>query len=168
MAQDSYGVGIVDAPNLNLNYQPRANPIAVGGYYWIVFVSPRDYGNKLLSSGNPTYQNRKQLWVAAVDINPQPGTDPSHPPFYLRGQDIGTVNMEGYWALEPCQQEGDDCDAGYECCTGFCQPDGNGDFKCSPPGSCAEVGEACETAADCCDFPNVECIGGFCALQEPN
>jgi Tol biopolymer transport system component len=161
------GVGVLDASNLSLNYQPNANPVAVGGYYWIVFFSPRDYGNRMVSAGNPTYQNRKQLWVAAVDVNPQPGTDPSHPPFYLRGQDLATVNMKGYWALDPCKQEGNQCDAGYECCTGFCQPDGNGGFACSPPGACAQYGEACTVAADCCD-PDALCVGGFCTPKPAN
>ena len=69
------------------------NPISVGGYIWVVFVSPRDYGNKMLSASNPTYENRKQLWVAAIDANPQPGKDPSHPAFWLPGQDLTTVNM---------------------------------------------------------------------------
>jgi hypothetical protein len=161
------GVGMIPADQQNLNYQPNANPVAVGGYYWVVFFSPRDYGNKMVSSGNATYQNRKQLWVAAVDINAMPGQDPSHPAFYLRGQDLSTVNMKGYWALDPCKQEGNACDAGYECCTGFCQPDGMGGFACVPPGDCAEDGEACDTEADCCD-PDALCVGGFCSPAPPN
>jgi WD40 repeat protein len=165
------GAGVLPAHNLNLNYQPNANPVAVGGYFWIVFFSPRDYGNRMLSSDNPTYQNRKQLWVAAVDVNPQPGADPSHPAFYLRGQDLETINMKGYWALEPCKQEGLDCKDGYQCCTGFCRDQGDGSFKCMPPpsGECSRIGEACKSAADCCQPPgsSIQCIGGFCSLPGP-
>jgi hypothetical protein len=166
------GVGVLGADSLHLNYQPNANPIAVGGYFWIVFFSPRDYGNRMQASGNPTYDNRKQLWVAAVDVNPQPGKDPSHRAFYLRGQDLETVNMKGYWALEPCKQNGLECNEGYECCEGFCRDQGDGTFKCSPPptNECALIGEACKSAADCCQPPGsgVECIGGFCALPGPS
>ncbi len=163
------GVGLVDAKNLQLSYQPTVNPIAVGGYMWVVFVSPRDYGNKMVSAADPTYENRKQLWVAAVDVNPQPGKDPSHPAFWLRGQDFATTNMSGYWALEPCKQEGLSCDQGFECCTGFCQPDNNGGYACVPPsGGCSQIGEKCETSADCCGDPEITCIGGFCAQGQPN
>lgn len=166
------GAGVLDANNLHLNYQPNANPIAVGGYFWVVFFSPRDYGNRMQSSGNPTYQNRKQLWVAAIDANPQPGTDPSHPAFYLRGQDLDTINMKGYWALEPCKQDGLSCNDGYECCTGFCLAQGDGGFACAPPptNQCVTIGNACKTAADCCQPPGstIECIGGFCALPGPS
>ncbi|HRI67672.1 MAG TPA: hypothetical protein PK156_25685, partial [Polyangium sp.] len=70
MALDSTnGVGYLDPKNRQLNYQPTVNPIAVGGYFWVVFVSPRDYGNRMASATNPTYENRKQLWVAAIDVS---------------------------------------------------------------------------------------------------
>jgi len=159
----------LDAKNQHLNYQPTVNPISVAGYSWVVFVSPRDYGNKMASTNNPTYQNRKQLWVAAVDANPQPGKDPSHPAFWLPGQDLATINMSGYWALEPCKQTGSGCDQGFECCTGFCQPDGNGGLACvPPPGTCSNIGEKCTASGDCCGNPQVKCVGGFCAQGQPN
>jgi len=88
------------ARDQHISYQPTVNPISVGGYTWVVFVSPRDYGNRMASASDPTYENRKQLWVAAVDTNPQPGVDPSHPAFWLPGQDLTTINMSGYWALD--------------------------------------------------------------------
>lgn len=163
------GVGYLDPKNRQINYQPTVNPIAAGGYFWVVFVSPRDYGNRMASTSNPTYENRKQLWVAAIDVNPQPGKDPSHPAFLLRGQDLSTTNMSGYWSLEACKQEGSGCSQGFECCTGFCQPDGNGNFACVPPtvGKCSEVGEKCSTGSDCCGNPANDCIGGFCATATP-
>jgi hypothetical protein len=161
------GAGL-DAKNQHIAYQPTVNPIAVGGYIWVVFVSPRDYGNSMRSTSNPTYENRKQLWVAAVDVNPQPGQDPSHPAFWLPGQDASTINMSGYWALEACHQEGQSCEQGFECCSGFCQPDSSGNYVCiPPPGGCAHDGEKCDTAADCCDSASHDCIGGYCALASP-
>lgn len=124
------------ARNRHLSYEPRVNPIAVGGYAWVVFVSPRDYGNRMVSTADPTYENRKRLWVAAVDLSPQPGVDPSHPAFLLRGQDLSTTNMSGYWALDPCRSTGTSCAAGYECCTGFCRADATGAPVCvGTPGS---------------------------------
>lgn len=162
------GAGL-EARNQHLAYQPTVNPISVGGYSWVVFVSPRDYGNKMLSISDPTYENRKQLWVAAVDANPQPGKDPSHPAFWLPGQDLHTTNMSGYWALDACQQQGTDCSQGYECCTGFCQPDESGKYTCVPqPEGCSDVGEKCATSSDCCGEPTIQCVGGFCAQGAPN
>jgi WD40 repeat protein len=158
----------LEARNQQRSYQPTVNPISVGGYIWVVFVSPRDYGNRMQSSSDATVENRKQLWVAAIDANPQPGKDPSHPAFWLPGQDLSTVNMSGYWALEPCHQTGTSCDQGFECCTGFCQSDGQGNFSCvPPPGGCSKVGDKCATDGDCCNAPTTKCVGGFCAQGQP-
>src|SRR4029077_10979376 len=79
----------------NMNYEPTLLPIAVGGYYWVVFTTRRCYGNTLTPTLDPdpfVYQTsrRKKLWMAAIDINAKPGVDPSHPPIYLPGQDLPT------------------------------------------------------------------------------
>lgn len=159
--------GSLEARNQHLSYQPTVNPVSVGGYTWVVFVSPRDYGNEMLAQDNPGLQNRKQLWVAAVDANPQPGKDPSHPAFWLPGQDLSTINMSGYWALEACRATGTSCDEGFECCSGFCRPDGSGASTCvEPTSACSNVGDKCTVDADCCDGSN-RCIGGFCAVSGP-
>jgi hypothetical protein len=154
--------------NQQRSYQPTVNPISVGGYTWVVFFSPRDYGNRMRSTSDATIENRKQLWVAAIDNNPQPGKDPSHPAFWLPGQDLSTVNMNGYWALEPCHQTGTSCDEGFECCTGFCQADSNGNFACvPPPGGCSKIGDKCSGDGDCCNAGATKCVGGFCAPAQP-
>jgi hypothetical protein len=75
------------------NYEPTFAPRASGGYNWAVFTSRRTFGNRL--EGDPTVV--KQLWLVAIDENPQPGVDPSHPPFWLPGQDVNTLNMRGFW-----------------------------------------------------------------------
>ena len=133
------------------NYEPFALPIAAGGYYWVVFTSIREYGN--------TYQGadvRKQLWVAAISSNIQPGKDPSHPPFYLNSQS-STRNERGSWALAPCKADGGTCDTGDECCGGFCRPSDpnvpNSPKVCKPKmaGQCSQIAERCQTASDCCD-----------------
>jgi hypothetical protein len=176
------GAGVLPARDLHLNYGPTVNPIAVGGYFWVVFTSPRDYGNEMVAPGtaypnDPTYANRKQLWVAAVDANIGT-TDPSHPAFWLPGQDFTTANMFGYWALAPCKptsSSGGDgggpdggsasCTAGFECCSGYCD---NG--SCSTQSSgCSNLGDKCTTAADCCTTSGstIACIGGFCEPQQP-
>jgi hypothetical protein len=140
-------------------------PVVVGGYMWLVFGSERQYGNTL-TDANPTTRV-KQLWVAAIDASPQAMGDPSHPAFWLPGQELNNQNMRGQWTLAPCKQIGDDCTAGYECCDGFCHVDANGNHICQDqPGPCANTGDACTTAADCCDA-QAECIGGFCSAPPP-
>ena len=106
--------------------------------------------------------------MSAIDANPQAGQDPSHPAFWLPGQELNNQNMRGEWSLYCDKQIGDACQAGYECCNGgFCLPDANGVLTCSEnPGQCSPIGSACTTAADCCN-PGAECIGGFCAQPQP-
>jgi hypothetical protein len=170
--------GVLPTDSQHLNYAPTVNPIAAGGYAWVVFTSPRDYGNEMVSpQGAPpndaTYSNHKQLWVTAVDANIGT-TDPSHPPFWLPGQDQTTANMFGYWALSPCKPTMGDggpqtCQAGFECCSGFCRDTDGGMPVCvNNPGGCHQVGEKCTTTADCCNTGGtVQCVGGLCQQTMP-
>lgn len=142
-----------------MNFEPTFMPVSVGGYYWLVFVSERPYGNTLTDQDPLT--RRKQLWATAIDA--QIGaTDPSHPAFWLPGQGIDNNNMRGNWALSPCLNTGESCSAGYDCCDGFCT-----DGVCSiGPGGCSSQGNACDTDGDCCDDEAV-CVGGFCSAIIP-
>jgi len=172
------GKGVLTGDNLHLNYAPTVNPIAEGGYVWVVFTTPRDYGNRMVSPrGAPpqdaTYANHKQLWVTAVDANI--GTvDPSHPAFWLPGQDPASANMFGYWALAPCKPTASDggassCSAGFECCSGFCRDTGMGPACVDQPGGCHQIGERCMSAADCCNAQmGVDCIAGVCQKTRVN
>ena len=157
-----------------LNYLPTVNPVASGGYYWVVFSSRRIYGNLL--TGKPWGNSgdgggpQKKLWVAAIDINAPAGADPSHPAFYLPGQELGAGNARGFWVVDPCKPNGTSCETGDECCNGFCRkdPDG-GALVCQdkPPGTqCVQEFEKCTVDADCCD-PKQKCINGKCALSSP-
>ncbi|HEX3593779.1 MAG TPA: hypothetical protein VHU80_01720, partial [Polyangiaceae bacterium] len=152
-----------------LNYEPSISPVASGGYAWIVFMSRRMYGNVAtrdpweadpreqdLHGDDPT---TKKLWMAAIDLNPKAGTDPSHPAFYIPGQEIHGVNSRPFFALQPCITDRGTCTSGIDCCSGFCR---NG--LCAPPDEhqCSNVNEKCTTAADCCNARD-KCIGGFCA-----
>ena len=147
------------------NYEGTFMPVAVGGYFWLVFVSERVYGNTLtdVNEGTSSAPGRhKQLWVTAIDAQPTAGKDPSHPAFWLPGQNTADQNMRGEWALDPCKQQGQSCTAGYQCCAGFCRTDDAGTPVCSmPSGGCSSSGEACKMASDCC-MSNATCIGGFC------
>ena len=172
------GVGLptnTDHPDdSQLNYQPTVNPVASGGYYWVVFTSRRIYGNLLTGTpfGDASGTNgtpQKKLWVAAIDIATG-AVDPSHPAFYLPGQELAAGNSRGFWVVDPCKSNGNSCESGDECCNGFCRkdPDG-GALVCQdkPPGTmCVQEFEKCVVDGDCCD-PKQKCIAGKCAQQAP-
>jgi hypothetical protein len=121
---DNAPVGDIDADHaddVNLNYEPTVSPVASGGYAWVVFTSRRMYGSvanippfcsdprgvDLIQNVSP-----KKLWVAAIDLNPEPGTDPSYPPFYLPAQELLGSNARGHRVLDPCRQDGEGCEPG--------------------------------------------------------
>jgi hypothetical protein len=143
----------------NFNYEPTFAPLNSGGYAWIVYTSRRTYGNRLNGGKDAV----KQLWVSAIDQNAQPGIDPSHPAFWVPGQDVNTLNMRGFWALDPCKQVGDGCGTGSECCNGNCA-----DGVCTEPDAneCVQTDNACSATSPCCNAAD-ECINGFCAAPPP-
>ena len=155
------------------NYEPTVNPIASGGYYWVVFTTRRAYGN--VAQGDPYETNTyspidhpvtKKLWVAALDENPTPGKDPSHPAFYLPGQELNAGDMRGFWVVEPCRPDGAACSTGDQCCNGFCrQPPDGGALVCTTTTTgCSNEFEKCVTTADCCSAAQgTVCIDGRCA-----
>lgn len=167
------------------NYEPSVLPVPVGGYYWVMFTSRRAYGNTLAPGGTvagtdnewggtvngvETPSLRKKIWVAAIDLNYHGVGDPSHPAFYLDGQELMAGNMRAYAALDVCHPDGDTCESGADCCTGFCREtsqdaDGNPITTCvdQPPG-CSQIDETCTTDADCCDVTSgATCINNRCA-----
>lgn len=139
--------------DLHRHYYPTVSPVAAGGYFWVFFDTIRNYGN----------QGRiRQLWGAAVTIASDEFSyeeDPSHPPFYVTGQVFGTGNHRAFTALDPCRGDGESCESGIDCCSGFCT---NG--VCDLPERCSMVDEACTTDADCCDS-TTSCIPpGYCGV----
>ena len=177
-AANGNGVGLPtngDHPDDSLvNYQPTVNPVASGGYYWVVFTSRRLYGNLITGKGWGTDGAGggpiKKLWVAAIDINnPNAALDPSHPAFYLPGQELAAGNTRGFWVVDPCKANGLGCETGDECCNGFCRKDAAGALVCSdqpPGGQCSQEFEKCKVDADCCD-PKFQCIAGKCTRPDP-
>lgn len=167
-----------------LNYEPSVLPVAVGGYYWVLFTSRRAYGNTISpTSGDPAgndpfgSQNnpsaRKKIWIAAIDIDHAGKADPSHPAFYLPGQELRTANMRAFAALAPCKQDGISCETGADCCGGFCREtsrgaDGVPVLQCVPPqiNTCSGRLEKCAESSDCCNAGDM-CINGRCSFIIP-
>ncbi len=159
------------AADRNSSVEPTFDPTAAGGYSWVVFTSMRSWGNMgwPVAAGEDVtkIENfKRRLWVAAVDTTI--GTiDPSHPAFYLAGQD-DTPNMRGFWANAQCiatpapDQTGGACTQGFECCSGFCT---NGVCASVSTLACQGIGASCATSADCCNGSGgVSCNGGTCSL----
>jgi hypothetical protein len=161
-----------------LSYEPTVAPIVAGGYAWVVFTSRRLYGNVAirppyesdpreydLTPGNPAGPTTKKLWVSAISVPPVPGSDPSHPAFYLPAQELYAGNSRGFWTLDACKADGQSCAGGDECCNGYCSQ--ATEFPVcgvKPPDACAAEYDACNTSADCCDSgPLLRCIAGHCA-----
>lgn len=141
------------------SWGPSFHPVAAGGYFWLAFFTQRPYGNTL----NTT---RRQLWIAAVDGAPTAGKDPSHPAFYITGQDTDSTNERPQFTVNPCKPLGDSCENGYDCCDGYCRASGDGGLTCQQKGNeCSQQGDKCTTSADCCN--GLTCIGGFCTVPPP-
>ncbi len=141
------------------NFQPRFSPFIQGGYYWMSFLSRRDYGNSLVGTRGA---NRQQIWVAAVRMGAAPGEDPSAVAYWLPGQNTASQNISAYWAPRPCRPDGESCSVGSECCGGDCRPGEDGALVCSPPppDRCRMEGETCSTTDDCC--AGLTCLGNVC------
>lgn len=141
------------------NYQPRFSPFTAGGYYWMSFLSKRDYGNGRVGTLGA---NRQQIWVAAISVSGTDGEDASAVGYWLPGQDTTSQNIAAYWAPRPCRVDGEGCDVGSECCGGDCRPGTDGVPVCAPPPEedCRNEGQTCSSDADCCE--PFTCFGHVC------
>jgi hypothetical protein len=132
--------------------QPSFSPFVEGGYYWLVFYSNRPYG-----AVKPGTQ--KQLWIMAIDQDAPLGTDPSHAPFWIPGQDVETINLSGYWAQPVCAHEGEICLTDADCCISnacFLDPEIGVAF-------CEDTG--CTVPGQYCDAKSESCCAGYSCQQ---
>lgn len=161
MGRDGSDVVRLDRANgeSTTNFQPRFSPFDQGGYFWLSFLSRRDYGNAEVGTRGRALQ---QIWVTAIRKDAAPGEDPSAVPYWLPGQRTTSRNISAFWAPRPCRDDGEACSVGSECCGGDCRPDASGALVCSPPPPerCRTDGETCGSGADCCD--GLDCLGRVC------
>lgn len=165
-----------------LNYLPSFNPTETGGHRWMIFSSRRMYGN--IAHGHPwdaepgtsceasTSPSTKKLWVSAIDKNITAGVDPSHPAFYLPGQELKAGNSNAYWVNAACTADGQACTTNDDCCGGTGDsPTAKCKVVASSPltkqcatigGSCSSAGGECSTDNDCCTGLTCPVGGGTC------
>jgi len=114
MLTDAIGSWAVDLANINGpgdldTTWPHWAPANAADYYWVVYSSERDYGHKLTKSNTAPscvangVQQCKQIWIGAISkatlTAKSPPDDPSAPPMWMPGQDIGADNISPYWTL---------------------------------------------------------------------
>jgi hypothetical protein len=180
-----------------LNYEPNVNPQAVGGYNWVIFTSRRRFGNVATMNpwwSDPRYKptggqfgaTPKKIWVSALDENAPSGTDPSHPAFYLPGQEWLSGNSKAYWVLDACtassntRTTANECESDLDCCgapaTATCslqKPIANPPKRhCIPKSTAPCIADgaatACTSDAQCCGFSTgSHCANGSCQLPAP-
>ncbi len=173
-----------EAAEGRMNYEPNVLPVAVGGYYWALFTSRRTYGNTIApgsalsdpqdpwgSDARPSL--RKKVWLAAIDVDHVGVADPSHPAFFLPGQELAGGNMRAFGALAPCQPDGGACESGSDCCGGYCRQTSQGAtgvpvLECVPPpmDACSQTDEPCVVSEDCCNAAEL-CVNARCTLRSP-
>jgi hypothetical protein len=164
-----------------LNYFPSVAPTQAGGYTWVIFTSRRMFGNVAYDdpwdaapgqSCNSGVPPTKKLWVAAVDSNWTPGTDPSHPAFYLPGQELAAANADGDWVTSPCSGVNAACGSDDDCCNAT-GPSATHECRivstspvartCQLKTACSNIGAACTTSAQCCSG-TCPAGGGVCFI----
>ncbi len=136
------------------NRFPNFSPFKEGGYHWMAFFTMRPYGWVTAS--------KRQIWVAAVDDQANPVSDPSHPPFWLPGQDSTSDNDKAQWATLPCVGQGQPCQGDIDCCSGELCREADGGSACLPAAqACGFTGNACQSSSDCC--APLDCLAtGLC------
>jgi hypothetical protein len=180
-----------------LNYEPTTSPKPVGGYYWVAFTSRRLYGN--VATMNPWWSDprfkpiggangptTKKIWVSAIDQSPGSSGDPSHPAFYLPGQELLAGNSKAYWVLNACTTASNtrttatQCETDLDCCgaptTAVCSlqtPITNPPVRnCIPVSTASCIADnsstQCSSDAQCCGFSTgSRCANGVCKLPPP-
>jgi hypothetical protein len=104
--------GLNGAGDLDTTW-PHWAPTSAADYYWVVFSTERNYGH-LLTQGNTAsacvengVQQCKQIWISAISkatlMSGNPPMDPSAPPMWMPGQDIGADNISPYWTVPTSQ-----------------------------------------------------------------
>jgi hypothetical protein len=163
---DNCGVTVTPTAvnDYQLNYLPAFSPTSTTDHFWVVFTSRRMYGNiatddpwdaepgYVCNSGVPP---AKKLWIAAIDKTWTSPTDPSHPAFYLPGQELKAGNSDGFWVNAACGAVGTACSTSDDCCGGTgATPTARCDAltsMCQTIVACKPVNQACVSNGDCCN-----------------
>jgi uncharacterized lipoprotein len=186
--------GTDDSLYADHSYQPTVLPFSSGGFRWVIFTSPRAYGNQInpKSYASTTYGTATNftcaapnLWVSALKDSAADGTDRSNPAFFLPGQKVAKptasndyINERGYLVRSPCKDDGDSCSTDDECCgydsnpvSAACRAPAGWTPASGPPAkTCEALGGTCHNATESCTVASDCCNGASCinfACAEP-
>jgi hypothetical protein len=128
------GASPLDLPQVNAiqgnswpKFAPYTQHFAGKTIFWLTFSSRRDYGLRIVQSGNTKDMQVAQIWMVAFS----PDDDEAHlgyPPFWLPFQDATTGNHIAQWtekvARQPCTPGPDNsgCPVDEMCMNGECVP----------------------------------------------
>ncbi len=134
-------------------YEPRMSPFDSGGYFWVVYLSFRPYGNDKVGNRGAR-QAVSQLWVSGIKKDAKPGEDPSAVGYWMPGQAPLVASISAYWAARSCRPTTSSCTSDAECCSGTCKaaPGEELNRVCNPPpdNQCRGEGQTCGGVGDCC------------------
>lgn len=185
LARLNKGLSQASGSDDNLAYQATVLPSTGAGYRWVIFTSPRAYGNQV-NNYNITGAKKtdpscatSQLWMAAIQDATSGLTDRSFPAFWLPNQlyepimagtsAVQYVNERGYLVPSQCAVNGTTsasaCHVNSDCCSNTCRIDlpatSPPTLHCqAAPTSCSVTGGSCGTSADCCSGST--CSNGQC------
>ena len=169
------------ATTSTLNYEPTVNPVAVGRLRVGRLHQPahvrqrRDASTPLLQRPARTTTRRstrsptKKLWVAAD--RPQrrrPGTDPSHPAFYLPAQELLAGNSRGFWVVDPCGRTARRASRATSAAAATASRTATAarsSARARSRTAAARARRQVHDGSDCCDSTNL-CMNGFCTANE--
>jgi hypothetical protein len=180
-------LGVDDAKDGDRAYQPTVLPFASGGYRWVIFTSPRAFGNQVnprsykadMTYGNATHFScaAPMLWVSALTDNVANGLDRSNPAFWLPGQYASLpnstgagsgdfINERGYIVPSPCKADGLSCTSDDECCgadtvpvSGACRAPAGWTPASGAPAKTCEKLDDCHKVGESCNT-NTDCCNG--------
>jgi len=139
------------------SFYPKFSPFDSGGYFWVSFLSLRDYGNERVGTRG---SRRQQIWIAALRRTPRPDEDPSEVPYWLPGQNPRARNLSAYWAPRACRRDREECGTALECCSGQCALTASGRRECQPVlVPCRAQYQRCG-GAGCCE--GLRCANNVC------
>ena len=166
------------AADATLNYEPTVNPVPSGGYAWVVFTSRRMYGNVATIdpfwsdprdhdiSATPT---TKKLWVAAIDLNAPPGTDPEPPGVLPARAGAPRGQLARLLGRRPVQGRRQRAARPATSAAAATAARPTAASSASRRRAAARTSsKSARPTADCCGGLDLSCINGRCAQKNPN
>ena len=138
------------ARDLHLNFEPTFAPVAAGRLLLGRLPRAPHLRQRAHRPGLREGGARRQAALGRRDRS-EPGArqGPEPPGLLPPGPGAPTLNMRGFWALDPCKGDGKGCQSGTECCGGYCTSSGAADAGAGDSGGpvCTAQSSGCSKTA---------------------